>query len=278
MRLFCHRGYKLVGAKSIRCQADGTWSDRVPTCKEECYEEKATSFRGKLSVTRTGLTCQRWDSQTPHTHDRTAAKYPSSGLEQNYCRNPDGSSGAWCYTTDPRTRWDYCDVPICNVQCKGGYQLIAHSCFRAYHDKKSYNDAQAACEKDGATLAMPKTRQLDVALRNLIKDKKDNDYWIGLKQVPVRSWHWPDGSCIKDNSYKGWNPGEPVVPSFVDSNWWIRPQMCVQYWSEPTGTHMWDDVECDQKKKYICQASKGLIPRKNTKRFDISDVKHCWRA
>ena len=35
-------------------------------------------------------------------------------LEENYCRNPDGESGgAWCYTTDPKVRWKYCDVPTC---------------------------------------------------------------------------------------------------------------------------------------------------------------------
>lgn len=28
----------------------------------------------------------------------------------NFCRNPDGSAGLWCYTTDPRTRWEYCGV------------------------------------------------------------------------------------------------------------------------------------------------------------------------
>ena len=32
----------------------------------------------------------------------------------NYCRNPDSvSGGPWCYTTDPNTRWEYCDIPKC---------------------------------------------------------------------------------------------------------------------------------------------------------------------
>ena len=38
----------------------------------------------------------------------------SVGLN-NYCRNPDNSAGGpWCYTTDPNTRWEYCDVPKCS--------------------------------------------------------------------------------------------------------------------------------------------------------------------
>ncbi|KAI8482798.1 hypothetical protein Bbelb_394600 [Branchiostoma belcheri] len=35
--------------------------------------------------------------------------------------------------------------------------------------RQSYEDARKACIDDGGTLAMPKTRELDVALRNLIK-------------------------------------------------------------------------------------------------------------
>ncbi|KAL5253738.1 hypothetical protein ACHWQZ_G013495 [Mnemiopsis leidyi] len=38
----------------------------------------------------------------------------------NYCRNPTSASGGpWCYTTDPNTRWEYCDIPKCSqdVDC-----------------------------------------------------------------------------------------------------------------------------------------------------------------
>ena len=46
------------------------------------------------------------------SHDRTPTNYPSKGLgDHNYCRNPDDEKGAWCYTTDPDHRWEYCDCP-----------------------------------------------------------------------------------------------------------------------------------------------------------------------
>merc|ERR1712136_383893 len=32
-----------------------------------------------------------------------------AGLQQNYCRNPDGEDTIWCYTTDEGSRWEYCD-------------------------------------------------------------------------------------------------------------------------------------------------------------------------
>ena len=51
-------------------------------------------YRGTISVTRNGKTCQRWDHQHPHEHEVTAEEYPDAGLEENYCRNPDGKYSA----------------------------------------------------------------------------------------------------------------------------------------------------------------------------------------
>ncbi|XP_066266631.1 uncharacterized protein [Branchiostoma lanceolatum] len=91
------------------------------------------SYRGTVSVTRTNKTCQHWDSQTPHSHSKTPANHPSSGLEQNYCRNPDGESGVWCYTTDPGTRWEYCDVPVCAATENRGY--VSLGCWKDESDR-----------------------------------------------------------------------------------------------------------------------------------------------
>ena len=75
---------------------------------------KGGDFRGTISQTRKGLTCQRWDSQFPHRHMHiTPETHPNDGLEENYCRNPDGEERPWCYTASEGTRWDYCDVPLC---------------------------------------------------------------------------------------------------------------------------------------------------------------------
>ena len=67
-----------------------------------------------VSTTETGKTCMRWDEQDPHSHTRTPSNYPGFGLEDNnFCRNPDGEPRAWCYTTDPGHRWEFCNVPRC---------------------------------------------------------------------------------------------------------------------------------------------------------------------
>ncbi|XP_078612843.1 plasminogen-like [Branchiostoma floridae x Branchiostoma japonicum] len=115
-----------VGVWCYTTDPDQRWEYcDVPDCTDNCQDGNGTFYRGIVSVTATGRTCQRWDSQTPHQHTLTAVNHPSSGLEQNYCRNPDGLSGVWCYTTDPGTRWEYCDVPSCE------WQYGDHTCGRS---------------------------------------------------------------------------------------------------------------------------------------------------
>lgn len=88
-----------------------------PVKEENCQRSddyKGEAYRGTVSVTVSGRDCQRWDSQSPNQHSRTPSGYPNSGLEENYCRNPDDAAGVWCYNdegTDPR--WEYCAIPAC---------------------------------------------------------------------------------------------------------------------------------------------------------------------
>jgi len=79
---------------------------------------------GTQSTTALGYTCQEWASNTPHDPDpcyKDNSKYPDGNRSaaRNYCRNPGGSwqGGLWCYTTDPKKRWDACDVPLCPGMC-----------------------------------------------------------------------------------------------------------------------------------------------------------------
>ncbi|XP_061190290.1 uncharacterized protein LOC133198173 [Saccostrea echinata] len=85
------------------------WCD-VPYCAStECaYTLNQADYSGTVSHTKTGIPCQRWDSQTPHTHS-----YNNLVKDENFCRNTDNSAGAWCYTQDPDTRWELCDVQQC---------------------------------------------------------------------------------------------------------------------------------------------------------------------
>ncbi|KAI8498233.1 hypothetical protein Bbelb_241770 [Branchiostoma belcheri] len=89
-----------------------------------------------------------------------------------------------------------------NGGCQFSYRPVVGTCIRLSAGTKSYDDARKACIDDGETLPMPKTRELDVALRNLIKTTGQNqDFWIGMKDVEPfllhkRRWQWEDGSAL----------------------------------------------------------------------------------
>uniref|UniRef100_A0A8B7TQ04 LOW QUALITY PROTEIN: plasminogen-like n=1 Tax=Castor canadensis TaxID=51338 RepID=A0A8B7TQ04_CASCN len=79
----------------------------------QCLKGRGESYRGKVSVTKSGHSCQRWSEQTPHKHNRTPENFPCKDLDENYCRNPDGETAPWCYTTDSNVRWEHCNIPSC---------------------------------------------------------------------------------------------------------------------------------------------------------------------
>ncbi len=89
------------------------------TSKEPCAWngspicETLEGYRGPKRSTKSGTTCQPWDSQSPHSHSNTPAQNPNADLRENYCRNPDGEDGPWCYTMDSDIRWQYC-FPTCS--------------------------------------------------------------------------------------------------------------------------------------------------------------------
>ncbi|XP_070547881.1 plasminogen-like [Ptychodera flava] len=92
---------------------------RLQSCGRECFvNTDGSDYRGSVSRTRSGKTCQRWSSQSPHKHSRTPGNYPNRGLGyHNQCRNPDGQPKPWCYTTDANTRWEHCNVGVAGQYC-----------------------------------------------------------------------------------------------------------------------------------------------------------------
>ena len=55
------------------------------------------------TATVSGKLCKKWSEEGTYNEDH------------NYCRNPnvDRKSQVWCFTTDPKTEWENCAVPIC---------------------------------------------------------------------------------------------------------------------------------------------------------------------
>ncbi|XP_078383586.1 uncharacterized protein LOC144666105 isoform X1 [Oculina patagonica] len=85
------------------------------TKSSDCYYGVGVGYRGNVNITRSGRTCQAWTSQCPHRHWRIPEDVADEQNDSNMCRNPDSSApdGPWCYTTDPKVRWEYCNVSRC---------------------------------------------------------------------------------------------------------------------------------------------------------------------
>ncbi|XP_066288175.1 C-type lection lectoxin-Enh3-like [Branchiostoma lanceolatum] len=184
-------------------------------------------------------------------------KFPPAGLEENYCRKTTDWTEIWCFTTDPSSRWELCNIPDCddvhkqNGACQEGYMSLGGHCVRLVPIKKSFWDAQRSCETEGATLVMPKTKKFDQTLRALVQSSGaggDYDHWIGMwetgtfSKYDLGTWKWVDGSLLATYDYQGWNQGEP-------SNNGRNYPLCVQYWRL-----RWDDDRCSDKNRYICQS------------------------
>ncbi|KAI8500468.1 hypothetical protein Bbelb_220340 [Branchiostoma belcheri] len=160
------------------------------------------------------------------------------------------TEGGWSFVRPPSVHGSP-HVP----RCQKGYRLLAGTCIKLVSTGwvgKSYYDAKKACKKEGATLAMPKTEELDVALRDLVKTEGGNAvHWIGMEEKKG-TWYWVDGSKVGNNGYTGWNPGEPNYSRVLDK--------CGQYWSGRTGYAMWDDEACYiYRNRFICQRPPAYI-------------------
>ncbi|KAI8513725.1 hypothetical protein Bbelb_080490 [Branchiostoma belcheri] len=110
--------------------------DAVPTSCFFTYD-KGRGYAGNVNRAGDRL-CQRWDSQSPHSHRHTPQAHSGAGLEENFCRNPDNKERPWCYTTDPTLRWDYCNVTECDVRTPSDRDQEKWKCLSGYDKGRSY--------------------------------------------------------------------------------------------------------------------------------------------
>eukprot|EP00051_Salpingoeca_urceolata_P023303 m.392935 g.392935 ORF g.392935 m.392935 type:complete len:257 (+) comp20088_c6_seq1:125-895(+) len=118
------------------------------------------------------------------------------------------------------------------VRRAGGYTLSKNTA--------TYEDAAAACAKDGGTLAV-----VDSAAENdaLVKEY-DGPFWIGLRRSPEdNKFVWDDGT---EKDFVSFAKGEPNSGRETEKS-------CVIFTSKG-----WSDVKCEKSYKYLCEgASEG---------------------
>lgn len=86
---------------------------RIPI-SDDCRNGNGRYYLGTMNVTKSGIPCQRWDTQHPHKHIQPPLVFPQIQEGENYCRNAGGEEPyPWCYTIDESVRWQHCDIPLC---------------------------------------------------------------------------------------------------------------------------------------------------------------------
>ncbi|CAG0901102.1 unnamed protein product [Darwinula stevensoni] len=112
-----------------------------PECRKT---ERGKEYVGKRNETVTGKECLRWDSKPygkpndfeSHFEGKTLYSKPygkpndfvatllyeehffneDSGSHENYCRNPTLKERPWCFISDSKIEWEFCDIPLCDDQ------------------------------------------------------------------------------------------------------------------------------------------------------------------
>jgi len=92
--------------------------------KGKCYVGNGALYAGRQTRTASGKKCALWSVANIKNNNHRAKNsmnYPEANITDalNYCRNPDGDAMPWCYTTDPNTRWEFCNISKCDNKCQG---------------------------------------------------------------------------------------------------------------------------------------------------------------
>lgn len=144
-------------------------------------------YTGMINTTRGGRTCQRWDSQFPHKHVRFPDYNPTANLMENYCRNPDGELGAWCYTTDPDKRWEYCAVDPCP------------------NPPKSFRDIARTTGTTGSVACIDSPFQFHEAMEAYLQDDS------GPNSMVAQVYGWPIGTWCFSNELRSLAEGNGKI-------------------------------------------------------------------
>ncbi|XP_078665818.1 uncharacterized protein LOC144908161 [Branchiostoma floridae x Branchiostoma belcheri] len=136
---------------------------------------------------------------------------------------------------------------------KPGYDHFTDNgvCYKSFAEEKTYDEAKQTCAEDGGMLAMPKDEATNTFIYGL--GYGDVDRWIGLSDAASEdNWVFEDGQTLESTGYNNWDQGEPQGG---------EAENCVVLRSENPTT--WNDLGCNDNKRFICQLYQGLKPPKN---------------
>ncbi|CAH1256308.1 VCAN [Branchiostoma lanceolatum] len=130
-----------------------------------------------------------------------------------------------------------------DVTCGQGWYKHGSRCFRFFENKLSYRDAKDLCASHGAHLALPKDREANWLMMQMLRYVGRPDVWIGLTDVEEEgTFVWDDGEEL--GGFSDWKGDEP--------NNRAGGSDCVRMiWATKGKT--WTDQPCSKYYSVICE-------------------------
>ncbi|XP_072020013.1 LOW QUALITY PROTEIN: uncharacterized protein [Amphiura filiformis] len=197
----------------------------------------------------------RWiDTDMRYTYENFDRGQPSLDLNLDVCikmlNDPDrpgkwlsvmctNEFNAYMCQMSPDPQWDP-NPPIVNRCPDEGYQSYFLSCYKFVTDIKSFADAQADCESEGAVLASFPDRYELAFGETVMHYNKIENIWIGFARDDQNQYKWIDGWPV---TYTDWYRNEPTNDGCAAMT-----------------LNGWNDIDCTEQHAYFCKTTQETRP------------------
>lgn len=147
----------------------------------------------------------------------------------------------------------YNSVYFVIVECEEGWEAYGDKCFKRFDEKKSWEDAMAACKENSAHLTKIESKEENAFLLKtflqILPGEVMKEAWIGLTDKEKEgTFVWTDGT---DPEYTNWADKQPNDED--------EEQDCGEiangvFWpGGPPQIGVWNDFQCGNELMYICK-------------------------
>ncbi|XP_064815337.1 CD209 antigen-like protein B [Oncorhynchus masou masou] len=141
--------------------------------------------------------------------------------------------------------------------CCPGWEFYNGSCYYFSIGKRTWEQSQHACIRDGGHLVIVESQQeQEFIIKIFVRNTDfDNSPWIGLtdkKQEGV--WVWMDNTTL-DDSIKFWDPNTETFSTLPEPNNWAPGEDCARMGQRCSSRlQCWFDYSCDLPCRRICES------------------------